>query len=89
MRRKRYGFVSEKYLNLRATMGKGGPLSPSTTPREIINKSARLQVGDEVREFIRLYEGHRFGGKQMNPEDRKRYGLLLRTIKKGLKRRSF
>jgi transglutaminase-like putative cysteine protease len=89
MRRKRCGFVSEKYLNLRATMGKGGQLSPSTTPREIINKSARLQVGDEVREFIRLYEGHRFGGKQMNPEDRKRYSLLLRTIKKGLKGKSF
>jgi transglutaminase-like putative cysteine protease len=89
MSRKRRGFVSRKYVNLKKAMERRGrAFALSVTPEEIVNEAGGLQVEGEVREFMRLYEEHRFGRRQMGPEERKRYDLLLRTIKRGLKKRS-
>ena len=85
--KKRYGFVSQKYMDLRkAIAGTGDTVPFSVTPGEVISKVRNLQIEGEVSEFVRLYEEHRFGRKQMARDVRKRYGSLLRAIKRGLKR---
>ena len=87
MDQKRYGFVSQKYVDLRKTIAGAGVTVPlSVTPGEVVSKVHSLPIEGEVRAFMRLYEEHRFGRKQIGPEDRKRYLILLRTIKRGLKR---
>lgn len=87
MGRKRYGFVSRKYVDIRnAIAGPGVALPFSITPGEVVNKARGLPIEGEVREFMRLYEEHRFGRKQMGPGELKKYGSLLRNIKTGLKR---
>lgn len=87
MGQKRYGVVSQKYVDLRKAIAGAGVTVPfSVTPGEVVSKARGLPVEGEVREFIRLYEEHRFGQKRMGPDDRKRYGSLLMTIKIGLKR---
>ena len=86
LHRRRYGFVSEKYVRLRAAVTRGGRLSASSTPGDIVRVSARLPAGEEIREFVMIYERHRFGCKIMSPDDRKRYCSLLRSIKKRLKK---
>ena len=87
MSRKRQDLVSRKYADLKKAMARQGRVfPPSATPEEIVDEAGGLQCEGEVREFTRLYEEHRFGGRQMGPKERKRYNLLLRTIKRGLKR---
>jgi len=87
MVKKKYGFVSQKYLDLRKAIAGAGASAPfSITPGEVISKVRSLSIEGEVREFMRLYEEHRFGRKPMGPGERKRYGSLLHTIKRGLKK---
>jgi transglutaminase-like putative cysteine protease len=89
MIRKRQSFVSRKYVILRKAMaGQGRVFARSVTPEEILNEAAGLEAEGEVREFMRLYQEHRFGRRQVSQDERKRYDLLLRSIKRGLKRRS-
>jgi hypothetical protein len=87
--RGRYGFVTEKYVSLRTAVAKSGRIPSSATPGDIVRESARLPAGEAIKEFVAIYERHRFGCKIMGPDDRKRYSKLLRTIKKKLKNRPF
>jgi hypothetical protein len=83
LRSRRYGFVTGKYMAFRNLMKKKGlSISPSDTAGDIKRKIGRLKGGKEADEFIMLYEVHRFGGKEMGPEDRKRYVMLLKEVGK-------
>ncbi len=87
---KRMDIVSRKYVNLKKAMASRGPtFSSSATPDEILDKAEGLRIAGEVKEFLELYQLHRFGCIHMNPEGRKRYGQLLRKIRRMLKRRFF
>jgi transglutaminase-like putative cysteine protease len=90
MRRKtrvgRYGFVSNKYIELRKLL-KGRVEAAETTPRELLRISAGSGLEKEVGEFLRLYEEERFGRRAMGAAERRRYALLLSEIKTRLKRR--
>lgn len=79
----RHGFVSRKYVELRRITAKGSNNPASVTPREIIEAATGSSVEEEVREFIYLYEAHRFGQVRMSPPDRKKYLHLLKQIIKG------
>lgn len=81
LRSRRYGFVTGKYMAFRNLLKKKGlSISPSDTAGDIKRKIGRLKGGREADEFIKLYEVHRFGGKEMGPEDRKRYVMLLKEV---------
>ncbi len=87
MGRKRYGYASQKYIDLRkAIAGAGLSMPLSVTPGDVINRVRSFQIEAEVMEFVRLYEEYRFGRRPMGAEERRRYGSLFRTIKIGLKR---
>jgi transglutaminase-like putative cysteine protease len=82
-RYRRYGFVTEKYLGLRREMMRRGlRISPFTTSGDIRREAAGSGVSKEVEDFTGLYEEYRFGGKEMGPEERKRYVALLDGIRK-------
>lgn len=82
----RMDFVSRKYVNLKNMMSRWGfALQSSATPEEILNKAQGLTVEGQLREFLELYQRHRFGCIQMGPEARMKYGQLLKRIRKGLK----
>ncbi len=85
--KKKYDFVSRKYMDLRKMIeGAGVSVPVSVTPGEVMGKVHNLRIEGEVREFMRLYEEHRFGRRPMGAEERRRYCSLFRTIKQGLKR---
>ncbi len=81
-------FVSRKYVSLKKKMARGGfDFSSSTTCEEILNRAEGLQIKEQLREFLKLYQYHRFGCVQMSPEVRRKYVQLLQTIRRGLKRK--
>jgi hypothetical protein len=86
IRIRREGFVTGRYIKLRNIMKRrGAHITPSSTPSEVMREGMRLGTDKMIREFITLYEGHRFGGREMERETRVRYRKLLREIVKGLK----
>jgi transglutaminase-like putative cysteine protease len=83
MRFKRYGFVTEKYIVLRKLMKKKGfKITPSKTSGDLMKGATNLQTGRYVEEFIKLYEMHRFGQKEMSQWRRRKYISLLRDVQK-------
>jgi transglutaminase-like putative cysteine protease len=83
MRFKRYGFVTEKYIVLRKLMKKKGfKITPSMTSGDLMKGATNLQTGRYVEEFIKLYEMHRFGQKEMSQWRRRKYISLLRDVQK-------
>jgi transglutaminase-like putative cysteine protease len=83
----RYDFASKKYLSLRNIMKGRGRAGAAVTPGEVLHASQRWGIEKETREFLELYQEHRFGSKVMSPQERARYLLLLKRIKEGLKKR--
>ena len=57
-------------------------MKESMTPGEIKQTGLSLGLSDDLEEFLRMYEESRFGLKEMGPEDRKKYEMLLREIKR-------
>ncbi len=83
MRARKYGFITERYLDLRRLIRKKGiRMNASMTSGDIKRSALPLGIVDDLEEFLRMYEEHRFGLKEMGPEDRKRYEMLLKDMKK-------
>jgi len=81
-RSRRYGFVTASYLELRALLKKRGfRLTDSKTAGDIRDMTHSSSMGGAVQEFIRLYELHRFGKRQVTAEQKKQYERLLAEIK--------
>ena len=59
-------------------------MKQATTAGDIKMAGMSLGLSDDLDEFLRMYEEHRFGQKEMGPKDRKRYEMLLREIKRKL-----
>jgi hypothetical protein len=85
VKRKKYGFVTSRYMELRRTLKrKGISISSSATPGRIREEARRLKSHTDIDEFIMLYETYRFGKKKMDPESKKKYNILLKGIKRVL-----
>ncbi|MFZ2198700.1 MAG: DUF3488 and transglutaminase-like domain-containing protein [Thermodesulfovibrionales bacterium] len=83
MRTRKYGFVTERYLALRKLIGrKGIRMKESMTSGDIKRGALPLGITDDLEEFLSIYEEHRFGLKEMGPEDRKKYEMLLKDMRK-------
>ena len=83
MRSRKYGFITERYLALRKLIRKKGiRMKESMTPGDIKQSAMPLGIEADLDEFLRMYEEYRFGLKEMGPEDRKKYEMLLREIKR-------
>ena len=84
VRIRKYGFVTERYLAFRRVMRKKGiRMTQSMTAGEVKQMALPLGITDDLEEFLRIYEEHRFGQRELSPEDRERYIRLLKKIKKG------
>ena len=82
-RTRKYGFITERYLALRRLISKKGiRLKESMTSGDIKQRALPLGLADDLEEFVRMYEEHRFGRKEMGPEDRKKYEMLFKGMKK-------
>ena len=83
---KKYGFITAKYIRLRNIVkNKGAKIKPSSTPSDVKREVVQLGIDTGVAEFIKLYEDHRFGGKDMRGEDRARYQSLIKEIERQIK----
>jgi transglutaminase-like putative cysteine protease len=81
-RSRRYGFVTASYLELRALLKKRGfRLTDSKTAGDIRDMTHSSCMAGAVHEFLRLYELHRFGKRQVTAEQKKQYARLLAEIK--------
>jgi hypothetical protein len=86
IRFRHYGFITGRYMQLKKMIKKrGAHISSSSTPSEVMREGMRLGTDKRIREFITLYEEHRFGGRGMNGEKRVRYQRLLQEIMKEVK----
>jgi hypothetical protein len=84
MRRiRKYGFITERYLALRRSLKKKGfGMDQSVTPANIKQACVTLVIAEDLDEFLRIYEEHRFGKRELSAEDRERYDRLLKQMKK-------
>jgi hypothetical protein len=83
MRIRKYGFITENYLAFRRVIRKKGiRMKQSMTAGEVKQMASPLGMSDDLEDFLRLYEEHRFGQRALSPEDRDRYIRLLKKIKK-------
>ncbi len=84
VRIRKYGFVTDKYLAFRRVMRKKGiSMKQSMTAGEVKQLVLPLDISADIEDFLRMYEEHRFGGREMRAEDRDLYIRLLKKIKKG------
>jgi len=80
---RKFGFITERYLSLRRSLRrKGLGMKQSVTPGDIKRAGAALGMGEDLDEFLRIYEDHRFGNRELSQEDRERYDRLLKQVKK-------
>jgi transglutaminase-like putative cysteine protease len=83
---KKHGFITAQYIRLRNILkNKGAKIKPSSTPSDVKKEAIQLGIDTGVTEFIKLYEDHRFGGKDMRGEDRARYKSLIKEIDRHIK----
>jgi hypothetical protein len=81
IRFRREGFVTGRYVKLRNMMKtRGAHITPSSTPSEVMREGIRLGTDKRIREFITMYEEHRFGGRDMDGEKKVRYQKLMQKI---------
>jgi len=82
-RRRKSGFITERYLILRRSFRRMGfGTKQSMTPGDIRQAGASLGIAEDLGEFLRIYEEHRFGKRELGPGDRERYDMLLKQIRK-------
>jgi len=80
---RKIGFITERYLSLRRSLRrKGVGMNQSVTPGNIKQAGASLGMAEDLDEFLSIYEEHRFGKRELSPEDRERYDRLLKQLKK-------
>jgi transglutaminase-like putative cysteine protease len=85
LRFRKYGFVSDTYMELRRLLkNKGVKVDPSMTAGDIERQVSSLSIQFNVEEFLKIYQEHRFGRRKMNESDRHSYTRLIKNIKKSL-----
>ena len=85
IRRRKYGFLTERYLSLRRLLNrKGVSVKQSLTAGEVRRMACHLGMAEDLDAFLQIYEKHRFGNGALSPEERIRYETLLEKIKKRL-----
>ncbi len=62
-------------------------MKQSVTPGDIRQAGVSLGIAEDLEEFLRIYEEHRFGKRELGPEDRERYDWLLKKMKKKMSKR--
>lgn len=83
MRIRKYSYATERYLSLKRLLRRRGVrMKQSMTSGDIKRTALPLGVLDDLDEFLRIYEAHRFGRRELRPEERKRYDMLLKKIRK-------
>lgn len=82
VRRRRYGLVTAKYMELRTFLKRKGVRVSSVTTAGDLRNAVRQRGWKDAEEFLSLYEGCRFGGKEMSGEEKRRYERLLRASRK-------
>jgi len=82
-RKRKYGFITERYLSLRRLLSRRGlRIKPSMTAGDLQRTALPSGISADLDEFLRLYEEHRFGRRELSPEDRERYERLLKEMKR-------
>jgi len=82
-RRRKYGFVTTIYLEFREVLKKRGVrLTDAMTAGDIRDMTGTSHIAEAVREFIHLYEQHRFGQRTITDAERERYKQVLAQIKR-------
>ena len=82
-KRRKYGFVTAIYLEFRTLLKKRGfRLTDSMTAGDIRDMTGTSSIAGAVREFVDLYEWHRFGQRNMTDGERKQYEQMLAQIKR-------
>ncbi len=82
-RRTRYSYATGQYLKFQGLLRKRGIRIGNTTTAEEIGSIVRGSAfEDEAKEFLRLYQEHRFGERRMSGQDRPRFRELLKRIRK-------
>jgi transglutaminase-like putative cysteine protease len=78
-RLKRYPPETKLYLKFKDRVRKkGGKVSPSSTPSEVMHEAYRLEMNpDAVSEFIGIYKEIRFGGRKMDSRIKDKYKSLF------------
>jgi hypothetical protein len=83
MRTRKYGFITGRYLSLKRLLSKKGiRIKPSMTSGDMKRTARSLGISEDLDEFLRMYEEHRFGQRELRTEDRKKYETLLKEMKK-------
>ncbi len=83
MRIRKYSYATERYLSLKRLLRRRGiRMKHSMTSGDIKQKASSLDIADDLDEFLRIYEGHRFGRRELKQEDREKYDRLLKEIRK-------
>jgi transglutaminase-like putative cysteine protease len=81
-----YRFFTAQYIKVRNSLRrKGVSVTVSTTPAELMEKVVHLVTDGKIREFIELYEEHRFGGREMSAADRLKYKRLTKEIRRQIR----
>jgi transglutaminase-like putative cysteine protease len=79
----RYNFFTAQYMKVRNSVRRRGVrVVVSTTPAEVAENAVHLGMNGKIREFIAIYEEHRFGGREMPGEDRVKYKRLMKEIRR-------
>ena len=83
MRARKYGFTTVRYLSMRRLLSRRGiRMKQSMTAGDIQRTTLPLGISADLAEFLRIYEEHRFGQRELRPEDREKYDRLLKDMKK-------
>ncbi|MBI5634235.1 MAG: DUF3488 domain-containing protein [Nitrospirae bacterium] len=81
---RRYGFVTRTYLEFRDLLRKKGlKVTDAMTAGDLLRVSRKGGFGIEAEEFLKLYETHRFGSREMTDHVRQRYKALLKKLRTG------
>jgi len=79
----RHNFFTAQYMKVRNLVGrKGIRITDSTTAAEVVKEAVHLGVNGKIREFVAIYEEHRFGGREVSAEDKMKYKRLTKEIGK-------
>ena len=85
LRNRKYELITDRYLLFRRILKKKGVrMRQSMTSGDIKRTTLHLGIAGDLEAFLKIYEEHRFGQRELQPEDRERYKLLLKAMKKKL-----
>jgi transglutaminase-like putative cysteine protease len=77
-----YNFFTAQYMEVRNSVRrKGVRVTVSTTPAEMAEGAVHLGMDGKIREFVKIYEEHRFGGREMSGKERVKYKRMMKEIR--------